>query len=227
MFDCICGWRESSPAHAAPRCANISSPNYSITMALACLGSTALCGVEAAACCTCSAIAGCCCRAARGDSRKPSPATAKVAYFLLVVITAIVALTLYEYGDEWHGLRKISALVAGCGKGSTNMCFGAQAVYRMSFALACFFAVMTLGSMSEEIHCGYWLPKLVLLIGLTTGAFYMPAGAWKVPETAKGVMSREEGVGSLAALILFLYWQTCSKCTRPLPALSRCCSCWR
>ena len=59
-----------------------------------------------------------------------------------------------------------------CGVGLTS-CFGAQAVYRISLALAAFFALMcALTALVPITHYGGWLAKLVLyvvLLGLTLG----------------------------------------------------------
>lgn len=60
------------------------------------------------------------------------------------------------------------------------------AVYRICFALVCFFtlmAIITIGASSSKdprapIQNGFWAIKYFIVIGITIGAFFIPAGSF-------------------------------------------------
>lgn len=63
---------------------------------------------------------------------------------------------------------------------------GYMAVYRICFALVCFFSMMALlmiGASSSRdprspVQNGFWAIKYMLVAGITIGAFFIPAGAF-------------------------------------------------
>lgn len=65
-----------------------------------------------------------------------------------------------------------------------SVAVGYLAVYRICFALACFFALMAMmmvGAKSSRdarapIQNGFWGIKYLIVIGFTVGAFFIPAG---------------------------------------------------
>lgn len=74
-----------------------------------------------------------------------------------------------------------SDLTADC-----SIAVGYLAVYRICFALACFFILMaaiTLGAKSSRdpragIQNGFWGIKYLIVIGIAIGAFFIPNGAF-------------------------------------------------
>lgn len=65
------------------------------------------------------------------------------------------------------------------GSGLTSLaCAGNQVVYRFSFGLVLFFAIMIVGStVSRAWHVGLWSIKTILWIVITAGVFFIPNGA--------------------------------------------------
>lgn len=63
---------------------------------------------------------------------------------------------------------------------------GYMAVYRICFAIVCFFALMALmmvGASSSRdprapVQNGFWAIKYMLVFGITIGAFFIPAGSF-------------------------------------------------
>ena len=67
---------------------------------------------------------------------------------------------------------QLDSFKVGCSDDSR--CLGDAAVYRVSFGLTVYLALMLLGSVSSSFHRGYWAVKSVLYIGLMVGSFYIP-----------------------------------------------------
>ena len=73
------------------------------------------------------------------------------------------------YGEMF---LQLDSFKVGCSDDSR--CLGDAAVYRVSFGLTVYLALMLLGSVSSSFHRGYWAVKSVLYIGLMVGSFYIP-----------------------------------------------------
>ena len=130
---------------------------------MACTGiSWACCAAQCAGqvCCSIASCFGC---------TRPSALAAKVLYITIFLLSAVLAVVMRYYAEpslaSW-----VPQISRACGVGLTS-CFGAQAVYRISLALAAFFALMcALTALVPITHYGGWLAKLVLyvvLLGLT------------------------------------------------------------
>ena len=111
----------------------------------------------------------CCSVASCFGCSRPSALAAKILYVLIFLLSAVLAVLMRYYAEpslaSW-----VPQISRACGVGLTS-CFGAQAVYRISLALAAFFALMcALTALVPVTHFGGWLAKLllyVLLLGLT------------------------------------------------------------
>ncbi|KAK3744098.1 hypothetical protein QZH41_016796, partial [Actinostola sp. cb2023] len=85
------------------------------------------------------------------------------------------------------GLFDTACTKAGAGRNCENLT-GYLAVYRICFAMACFYFLLmliTIGVKSSKdcrggVHNGYWCLKFLVLIGLCVGAFYIPRGDFGV-----------------------------------------------
>lgn len=128
----------------------------------------------------------CCCRAG-GSGKGPSGKLAKVFYLFMVIISTILALVLRAYGSTLF--VDFGPFHFGCTGSIAERCFGDQAVYRISFALAVFFLFMLLGSVSTAFHRGFWGLKLALWVVLTAVAFFIPNTFYNVYSDIARVVS--------------------------------------
>lgn len=70
-------------------------------------------------------------------------------------------------------------------KNNSSICLRYLAVYRICFALVCFFALMAvlmIGAQSSKdpraaIQNGFWGIKYIIVIAIGIGAFFIPAGS--------------------------------------------------
>lgn len=82
--------------------------------------------------------------------------------------------------DPTHGATSgihfpFTGTAAPTGSGTYIYCKGDAAVYRISFVLAIFFAVVgLLSSASDAFHRGWWGPKLIAFFALLIGCFFIP-----------------------------------------------------
>ncbi|XP_059487780.1 probable serine incorporator isoform X1 [Neocloeon triangulifer] len=148
----------------------------------------ALCTAGQLACCCGSAACSLCCSAC--PSCKSSTST-RIMYGVLLILGTIVAcITLSP------GLQDTLANVPFCSnttrilpKEVTIDCsaaVGYLAVYRICFAMCCFFtlmAVIMIGVKSGKdpragIQNGFWGIKILLIIGAAVGAFFIPEGSF-------------------------------------------------
>lgn len=71
-----------------------------------------------------------------------------------------------------------------------------MAVYRICFALVCFFtlmAIIMMGASSSKdprapIQNGFWAIKFMIVIGITIGAFFIPAGSFGIAWMCVGLV---------------------------------------
>ncbi|XP_014846199.1 PREDICTED: serine incorporator 1-like [Poecilia mexicana] len=149
----------------------------------------ALCSLASCASCLCGSapclVCGCC------PSSNNSTVTRLVFSFFLLLGTMVSVIMILP-GMETQ-LRKIPGFCQG---GTTilgienqvkcDIIVGYKSVYRMCFAMACFFflfsAIMIRVRNSKDpravIQNGFWFFKFLILVGITVGAFFIPDGAF-------------------------------------------------
>lgn len=114
-----------------------------------------------------------CCR---GGSNLSSKRATKIFYLFIIILSVIASLVLRYYGS--HMFVGFASFKFGCtGDGTSafqEACFGNQAVFRISFALAVFFLLMMAASFSDTIDRGYWGLKFVLYVILVVVSFFIP-----------------------------------------------------
>lgn len=157
------------------------------------------CIIGSLACCVGSAACSLCCAAC--PSCKNSTST-RIAYSLILLVGTIVAAVMLAPGlrsklDEIPGLCKgfVPAEVWNSQLLKSQQCdevVGYLAVYRVCFAMAAFFFLFCLLMIKvnsskdprSKIQNGFWLFKVLILIGICVGAFFIPRGdfgkAWMV-----------------------------------------------
>ena len=129
------------------------------------------CNAVSWACCAAQCAGSLCCSLAScfGCSDR-SPVLAKLVYLVIFLSSSILAVVLRFFGKPAFQQMWMIPQINVCDS-TIESCFGVQAVYRVSFALACFFAFMALLTAAAPVtHLGGWLIKLLLytlFLGLT------------------------------------------------------------
>ncbi|EGD72732.1 hypothetical protein PTSG_04461 [Salpingoeca rosetta] len=133
--------------------------------------------LSSAACCLCSSSCGRC----------GSATMTRVGYALLLLLSAVCG-WIFLNPKVSSDLQKMDKYVGHICKGNENCDrrWGELGVYRVLTATAVFHALMALiliGVKSSRdpraaIHKGFWPVKLLLLIALATGAFFIPNGVF-------------------------------------------------
>ncbi|BFZ11100.1 hypothetical protein BsWGS_14139 [Bradybaena similaris] len=141
-----------------------------------------------AACCFGSAACSLCCAAC--PSCKNSTAS-RIGYALLLFVGSIVAVFMLIPGIR-DKLDEIPALCDYVGKDKCDSVVGFLAVYRVCFAMAMFFLLFCLLMIQvkssqdprAKIQNGFWFFKILIVVGICAGAFFIPQGpfehAWMV-----------------------------------------------
>jgi hypothetical protein len=136
------------------------------------------------ACCFGSAACSLCCACC--PSSKNSTVT-RIAYAMVLLFGTIIACIMLAPGLQ-GALDKIPYLCTGyLGFEAQLECdkiVGYAAVYRVCFTLACFFFLMALIMINVKsskdpraaIQNGFWFFKILILIGIAVGAFFIPHG---------------------------------------------------
>lgn len=98
-----------------------------------------------------------------------------------MVLSVVAALVVKNYGN--NAVLDLPGFKVGCVNGTAQIpnshfdplaCAGNQVVYRFSFALVCFFVIMTIGAMaSRAFHAAMWPLKTLIYVGLTVGCFFV------------------------------------------------------
>ncbi|XP_035705371.1 probable serine incorporator isoform X2 [Folsomia candida] len=142
-------------------------------------------GLTQLACCCGSAACSLCCAAC--PSCKNSTST-RIMYAVMLLVGVVVCCIMLS-----PGLQDTLAGVPFCkNEDSTSLGFkcsevvGYLAVYRVCFALTCFFslmAVLTIGVKTSKdpragIQNGFWGIKYLIIIGICVGAFFIPRGSF-------------------------------------------------
>uniref|UniRef100_A0A665UTS7 Serine incorporator 2-like n=1 Tax=Echeneis naucrates TaxID=173247 RepID=A0A665UTS7_ECHNA len=149
----------------------------------------ALCSLASCASCLCGSapclLCGCC------PSSNNSTITRLVFSFFLLLGT-LVSVIMILPGMETE-LRKIPGFCQGGttipgieNQANCDVLVGYKSVYRMCFAMTCFFflfaAIMIQVRSSKDprapIQNGFWFFKFLILVGITVGAFFIPDGTF-------------------------------------------------
>ncbi|TNN86121.1 Serine incorporator 1 [Liparis tanakae] len=114
----------------------------------------------------------------------------RLAFSFLLLLGTLVSVIMILPGMEEH-LKQIPGFCLGGtsipgidNKVNCDIIVGYKSVYRMCFAMACFFflfsLIMILVRSSKDpraaVQNGFWFFKLLLLVGITVGAFFIPDG---------------------------------------------------
>ncbi|XP_060760781.1 serine incorporator 2 [Neoarius graeffei] len=149
----------------------------------------ALCSLASCASCLCGSapcmLSGCC------PSTYNSTVT-RLAFSFFLLLGTLVSIIMILPGMESY-LEKIPGFcekgirVPGFeGKVNCEVIVGYKSVYRMCFALACFyflFSIIMIRVRSSKdprasIQNGFWFFKFLILVGITVGAFFIPDGTF-------------------------------------------------
>jgi len=137
---------------------------------MGCLVSCIACN---AASCLCSGLCKCCGRAV------PMKFIAgRIAYTIIFFIVSFVAWIFRSWAEKI--LKWVPVLNETCAQ--QQVCYGTFAVYRISFCLALFHAVLAIimigankrGDCRTQLQDGFWGVKIFLLLGATVGVFFIP-----------------------------------------------------
>lgn len=135
------------------------------------------------AACGCQALS-CCASGFSKGSRLP--------YLLILFIGVILAGVLRYYGQPL--LQHLEAFDSVCT--DPNKCYGIGAVYRITFGLTLFHAIMVLLLQVRSLlrwgaDTGYWLVKILLVVALVAMAFLLPNAVFDgyrfVAQTTAGI----------------------------------------
>ncbi|KAK3576917.1 hypothetical protein CHS0354_017593 [Potamilus streckersoni] len=163
------------------------------------------CIIGSLACCFCSSACSLCCACC--PSCKNSTST-RIAYSLMLLVGTIVACVMLAPGlrdaldgvpglckDYFHQQSGINIFDGKFQLLKQQQCdevVGYLAVYRVCFAMAAFFALFCLIMIKvnsskdprSKIQNGFWFFKILIMVGICVGAFYIPRGdfgrAWMV-----------------------------------------------
>lgn len=116
----------------------------------------------------------------------------RLAFSFLLLLGTLVSIILILPGME-DNLKKIPGFCEGSdalpfieGKVNCDIIVGYKSVYRMCFAMACFFflfcLIMIRVRSSKDpraaLQNGFWFFKFLILVGITVGAFFIPDGVF-------------------------------------------------
>ncbi|KAF7655868.1 hypothetical protein LDENG_00049230 [Lucifuga dentata] len=133
----------------------------------------------------------------------------RLAFSFFLLLGTLVSIIMILPGMEAH-LKNIPGFCMGStsipGKVNCDIIVGYKSVYRMCFAMACFFflfsIIMIRVRSSKDpratIQNGFWFFKFLLLVGITVGAFFIPDGTFNTVWYYFGV------VGSFIFIIIQL-----------------------
>lgn len=155
---------------------------------------------ETASCACC--LGKCLCAECLCTDGKLSTTCANGVYLLVLVLMTLIAFVLQTYGAPEFNFYSFNV---GCGDIpgiDVTACKGENAVYRISIGLSVWFVVMALANLcSHRFHTGLWGIKLVSLVALVTGFFFIPiAGQYGYVEIAR-VISAVFLVSQIVAFI--------------------------
>ncbi|XP_068603798.1 serine incorporator 2 isoform X2 [Brachionichthys hirsutus] len=173
----------------------------------ACLALGSLASCASCLCGTGSCLLSSCCPSAYNSTMS------RLAFSFLLLLGTLVSVVMILPGMEEH-LKQIpgfcvggTSIVPGIqNKVNCDVIVGYKSVYRMCFAMACFFflfAIIMIRVRSSKdpratIQNSFWFFKFLLLVGITVGAFFIPDGTFNTVWYYFGV------VGSFIFIIIQL-----------------------
>ncbi|XP_042362464.1 serine incorporator 2 [Plectropomus leopardus] len=150
----------------------------------ACLAVGSLASCASCLCGSASCLLSSCCPSTYNST------VSRLAFSFLLLLGTLVSVIMILPGMEEH-LKKIPGFCLGGtaipgieNKVNCDIIVGYKSVYRMCFAMACFFflfsIIMIRVRSSKDpraaIQNGFWFFKFLLLVGITVGAFFIPNG---------------------------------------------------
>lgn len=150
----------------------------------ACLALGSLASCASCLCGSASCILSSCCPSTFNST------VSRLAFSFLLLLGTLVSVIMILPGMEEH-LKKIPGFCLGGtsipgtdNKVNCDIIVGYKSVYRMCFAMACFFflfsVIMIRVRSSKDpratIQNGFWFFKFLLLVGIAVGAFFIPDG---------------------------------------------------
>ncbi|XP_030203117.1 serine incorporator 2 [Gadus morhua] len=147
----------------------------------------ALCSIASCASCLCGSapcLLSSCCPSAYNST------VTRLAFSFLLLLGALVSVFMVLPGMETQ-LKKIpgfcvdgASIPFSDNKVDCDVMVGYKAVYRMCFAMACFFFLFSIIMIRvrsskdprASIQNGFWFFKILILIGIAVGAFFIPDG---------------------------------------------------
>ncbi|XP_038164877.1 serine incorporator 2 [Cyprinodon tularosa] len=147
-------------------------------LALGSIGSCASCLCGSASCLLSS-----CCPSTYNST------ISRLAFSFLLLLGTLVSIIMILPGME-ENLKKIPGFCVGgshiSGHVNCDIIVGYKSVYRMCFAMACFFFLFSIIMIRvrsskdprASIQNGFWFFKFLALVGLTVGAFFIPDGTF-------------------------------------------------
>ncbi|VDL45540.1 unnamed protein product [Hymenolepis diminuta] len=135
------------------------------------------CLISCVACCFCDAAASLCCKCL--PSCRNSTSTRLLYGVILLVVLIISSICLDPSIANF--LKKIPYLCTTEQENICNLISGYGAVYRLCFSLSlffCFFSIIMIQVKSSAdfraaIHNGFWFFKIIAIIGIMVGAFFI------------------------------------------------------
>jgi len=126
-----------------------------------------------AASCLCSGVCSCC-----GKAVPMKWVAGRVLYTIIFFIVSFIGWIFRSWAEKI--LKWVPVLSKACDE--SQVCYGALAVYRISFCLALFhliLAVMMIGANKKgdcrvQLQDGFWGIKVILLLGSCVGVFFIP-----------------------------------------------------
>ncbi|KAM3595616.1 uncharacterized protein V6R79_000004 [Siganus canaliculatus] len=149
----------------------------------ACLAVSSLASCASCLCGSASCLLSSCCPSAYNSTMS------RLAFSFLLLLGTLVSVIMILPGMEEH-LKKIPGFCNDgsyiAGKVNCDIIVGYKSVYRMCFAMACFFflfsIIMIRVRSSKDpraaIQNGFWFFKFLALVGITVGAFFIPDGTF-------------------------------------------------
>ena len=127
---------------------------------------------------------------------------ANAIYLLILICMTFVAFLLQTYGAPEFNFYSFNV---GCGDIpgiDVGACKGENAVYRISIGMAIWFVIVAVCNLcSHRFHTGLWGVKLISLVALVTGFFFIPiAGQYSYVEIAR-IISAAFLVSQIVAFI--------------------------
>ncbi|XP_062517363.1 probable serine incorporator [Corticium candelabrum] len=161
------------------------------------------CGISCLVCCIGSAACSLCCSCCPSCR---SSVMGRAAYVILLLFTCVVCAILLE-PDVQDAFLKIGSLCEdiahfigqpNCTKAKSDVAefFGYFGIYRICFAVACFFfsfMILMINVRSSKdcrsgVQNGFWLFKIVAIILFLVAAFFIPASSFGIAMTVIGMI---------------------------------------